>query len=116
MARKRKHGFETPQQMRAYVQAQLENALKGSRFRLNHRKTRVSSVEEGHKITGLFVSTDQVTLPRATRRKLAALMHQVKRDGLTAAAIRHGDGAIHARTIFDAIRKQHFKKEQAPVI
>ena len=97
--------------MRAHVQTELETALKGSRFRLNHRKTRASSIDDGHKITGLFVSADQVTLPRTTRRKLSALMHRIKRDGLNAAAIKHVDGAIHARTTFYGRRKGHFEKD-----
>ena len=108
----RKRGFEAAQQMRDHVQTELELALKGSRFRLNHRKTRVSSIDDGHKITGLFVSADQVTPPRTTRRKLSALMHQIKRDGLTAAAIKHVDCAIHARMIFDGKRKGHFEKDR----
>ena len=40
-------------------------------------------------------------------------MHQIKRDGLTAAAIKHVDTAIHAQTIFDWKRKEHFEKDSA---
>ncbi len=108
----KKQKLETPQQMREHVQTVLEAVLKGSRFRLNHRKTRATSIDEGHKITGLFVSADQVTLPRTTRRELSALMHQIKRDGLTSAAIKHVDGAIHARTTFDGARKAHFESDK----
>lgn len=108
----RKNGFETPQQMRDHVQKELETALQGSRFRLNRRKTRATSIDTGHKITGLFVSADQVTLPRTTRRGLSALMHQIKRDGLTTAAMKHVDGAILARTTFDKRRKAHFEAEK----
>jgi len=106
----RKRGIETTSQMEQHVQTELELILKGSRFRLNHRKTRTTSIEHGHKITGLIVSADQVTLPRKTRRVLTALMHQIKRDGLAATAVKHVDGAIHLRTTFDEQRKQHMEQ------
>jgi hypothetical protein len=83
-------------ELEEYAEAVLKDALRGSAFELNPRKTRSSSREQGHLVTGLRVGESTVSLPRNKRRMLTAIMHQIERDGLVQTACRHID-EFHVR-------------------
>ena len=99
--------LDSPAAFRDYTSAVIEDVLRGTPFRINSRKTRVTSLKHGHRVTGLRVTDERVTLPRKSRRALRALLHQVQRDGLVVAARRHVDNALVARTTYEGDRGRH---------
>jgi len=101
--------INSPQQLQCHAQRVIDEVLAKSGFRLNHRKSRTTSLADGHRVTGLAVSHDQVNLPRKARRNLSALMHQIDRDGLVRTAAKHIDGSVFSRVHFDSGRKEHFE-------
>ena len=61
LLRRQRLGIESESQMRSYVEAGLTAALEGSRFAvLNQRKTCVTVLEDGHRITGIRVTQNTV--------------------------------------------------------
>lgn len=93
-------GLCSAREMLRFVEPRLQAALAGSRFTLNPTKTRVSTVGEGHSVTGLRVTESSVELPRAQKRALRALLCGIQKHGIVKIAVNAIGGEIHARTAF----------------
>jgi hypothetical protein len=108
----RSHSIQSPKDLRRIAETALATAIRNSDFRINQAKTRATSIDRGHRVTGLRVTQDRVTLPRRTRRELSALLHQIRRDGFDVAAMRHVENSVIIRTTFDGVRDHHLRKNR----
>ena len=91
-------GIGNKRDMLVAVNKVVSEVLKKSPFRLNQRKSKASSIQQTHRITGLVVSKDSVSLPRNKKRNVRALMHKIKKWGFVQTARELIGGEIHHRT------------------
>ena len=105
-------GLRTRSQMRSHVEAKLMAALERSPFSLNHRKTRVTVLEQeppelgeghrssaqGHCITGIRVTRSAVDLTRSSKREIRSLAYNLKRLGFVQLACKRVGGEVAVRT------------------
>jgi hypothetical protein len=96
----RRQNIRTARELQEHAEAILKNSLHGSAFQLNPRKTRSSSQDHGHLVTGLRVGQSTVSLPRNKRRVLTAILHQIQRDGFVQTACRHIDESYVRETSY----------------
>jgi RNA-directed DNA polymerase len=76
--------FSTPtpdEEHVGYLLARIRHIADDEGFRVNEQKTRVLRRNASQRVTGLVVN-DGVHVPRATRRRLRAILHQAKQTGL----------------------------------
>ena len=66
-----------------YVLAHLRHIAENEGFELNPKKTRVQRSNTRQTVTGLVVN-DQVSVPRPTIRRMRAILHRAKTEGLEA--------------------------------
>lgn len=81
-----KLGIKNAEDFRSMIQPHLENALSSTSFKVNAKKTRVTKLKSGHKITGLSVGKEKVNLTLGTRRRLRALQNNIRKNGFVSAA------------------------------
>ncbi len=66
-----------------YLLARIRHICQDEGFQLNGRKTRVQRPNVRQSVTGIVVN-DKPSVPRATVRRLRAILHQARRTGLAA--------------------------------
>jgi retron-type reverse transcriptase len=66
-----------------YLLARIRHITQDEGFRINETKTRILRRNARQSVTGINVNCG-ATLPRRTRRRLRAILHQAKRSGLAA--------------------------------
>lgn len=103
----RRNKFSAKDEMRAHVEAIVREAIAKSSFQLNPRKTRVSELAEGHRITGLRVDKHSVRLPRESLRRLRSLVYRIEKSGFVEVATSFIGGEVHASTLWDPAALQH---------
>lgn len=102
-----------PEAFRQLCQDVLAEELAGTRYRLNRKKTRVSSTEAGHDVTGLRVTKHSIALPRHYRRHLRATIHALSTKPFVDVAIEWYRGAALPRARFESILRGHrFEKSR----
>jgi hypothetical protein len=108
----RRLGIKSAPQMRSYVETRLTAALDGSGFALNQRKTRVTVLEQGHRITGIRVTENAVELTRSAKRDLRSLVYNLRKLGFLRMACNRVGGEIAARTCYREDRVSHFRESR----
>ncbi len=77
-----------------YLLARIRHIAQDEGFTVNESKTRVQRRNTAQAVTGLVVN-QRVAVPRATVRRLRAILHRARREGL-AAQNRHGHAHFEA--------------------
>lgn len=92
---------------RAKCQEIITNALVGSSYRLNPRKSRCGGTDSGHRVTGLVVRKDRVSLPRAQSRELRAIARSMQVSSFVGIARRWA--AVTSRPVykFESVGRGH---------
>lgn len=67
-----------------YLLARIRHIAQDEGFAVNEKKTRVLRPSSSQRVTGIVVNGDQPRIPRATVRRLRAILHQAGRSGLEA--------------------------------
>ncbi|MBL8738732.1 MAG: RNA-directed DNA polymerase [Planctomycetes bacterium] len=67
-----------------YLLARIRHIAQDEGFALNEKKTRVLRPSCSQRVTGIVVNGDQPRIPRATVRRLRAILHQAEKTGLEA--------------------------------
>ncbi len=102
-------GLQSPESFRAHVESRVVRALAGSGFSLNPRKTRCGSVERGFVITGIRTDGTGLSLPRAVKRQLRVLLHNVRKHGIVKAARRLFGSELVSQTPFAGVTRGHVR-------
>jgi hypothetical protein len=116
--------IENESKMRSHVEEILTAALEGSPFSLNHGKTRVSVLEQkpaapalsrpntgqGHRITGIRVTSDKVELTRSAKRDIRSLVYNLNKLGFLQVACNRVGGEVAARTSYRADTVSHLRE------
>lgn len=92
---------------RAKCQKIVVNALDGSSYRLNPRKSRCGGTSSGHRVTGLVVRKDRVSLPRAQSRELRAIARKMQSTNFVDIAKRWAAVAGRPTYTFESVRRGH---------
>jgi hypothetical protein len=92
---------------RAKCQAIVTNALAGSSYRLNPRKSRCGGTSSGHRVTGLVVRKDRVSLPRAHSRALRAIARKMQMANFVDIAKRWAAVAGRPTYRFESVGRGH---------
>jgi len=103
-------GWSTPQQLAKAMSETLDEVLRNTHFSVNRRKTRFDATATGHRVTGLRVLTDRITLPREKKRSLRALIHSLEKYGLRSTAERKLGGTPLGETENKTKRKMHVRR------
>ncbi len=82
----KKYRFRDEKALAEFVRGCLKAELRGSGIRINHKKTKTGNSESGFVITGLWIRGERIDLPRASRRRLRAIVHTLDEGGLLSAA------------------------------
>ncbi len=73
-----------PNQKIGYLLARIRHITSDEGFLVNEKKTRIQRQNASQRVTGIIVNTPRLSVPRATRRRLRAILHQAKTTGLDA--------------------------------
>jgi retron-type reverse transcriptase len=80
---------EHPDKKIGYLLARVRHIAQDEGFAVNEKKTRVQRPNGSQRVTGLVVNSAAPAVPRATLRRLRAILHGAQKTGL-AAQNRHG--------------------------
>lgn len=92
---------------RAKCQAIVANALNGSSYRLNPRKSRCGGTSSGHRVTGLVVRKDRVSLPRSRSRELRAIARAMQSSSFVDISKRWAAVAGRPTFKFESVERGH---------
>lgn len=85
----------------------VAESLSGSSFRLNARKTRSGGTSSGHRVTGLVVRKDRVSLPRSRSRELRAIARAMQGSSFVEIAKRWAAVAGRPPYKFESVGRGH---------
>ena len=111
----KKLGIKSPLDAQRHVEAALTIILAGS-FRLNSGKSRSADLRQGVRVTGLFLDTTSVRLPRSKSRDLRTTLYKISNAGLLATAQthpRHGQTSPWKNVV--GKRGERYQGERSPV-
>lgn len=111
-ARARELGISSEQGLGEHVRAKIQPILQGSGFELNPRKTRHGNIQQGFRITGLHVTETQIDLPRKTKRRIRATIHQLGRHSFVEIARKTYGGELDASIELRPAMNSHFREER----
>jgi hypothetical protein len=85
----------------------VSEVLRESSYRLNSRKTRCGGTSSGHRVTGLVVRKDRVSLPRARSRELRAIIRAMHNKNFVDIARRWSALAGRPTYRFESVARGH---------
>jgi hypothetical protein len=97
----------TPEVFQKRCEALIAAELANTRYRLNRKKTRVSTAADGHLVTGLRVGKDTVEPPRHLRRHARAVSHSLRRKPFVDLAVAWHLSAARPTVNFETILRGH---------
>lgn len=83
-----------PDRKIGYLLARIRHIASDEGFAVNEKKTRIQRRHNSQRVTGIVVNSSEPSIPRATRRKLRAILHQAKKTGAVSQDLQYSKAQV----------------------